>query len=286
MSDDFDRGDFFDDNDFGDAFGENDFGDDFGDDFGTDDDFAADFGAELGDEGADMPDFDFGDEEPEERRTLFGLNRTFVIIIGVVAIILCVGIIGLLVVISQTAGPSDVEYTVTAVLATNTAVADALNLTATRNAITNTPTPTLTPSDTPTLTNTPTNTVQPTIPTQTPLFVTPTSGGEGVADDALAMTATAIAQQLLATPTGAGGEGAEGTPGALDATPTPEEGDGTGDDGGVLFVTTTPSSELPDTGLFDDIGQEGGVNGLLTAGLVVLGLVGVIVVARRLRGGM
>lgn len=324
MSDDFDRGDFFDDDDFGDSFGDDfggDFGDDFGDDFADDfasDDFGTDEFSEL--DAGDMPeDFDFGDEAPPERRTLFGLSMPFVIIIGIIAIILCGGIAILLLSITSNAGPSEVELTVTSVLATNTAVAEALNMTETRNAITNTPTATHTPSDTPEPTLTPSNTPTPFEPSQTPLFFTPTEGGEGVSQDAVAQTATAIAQALFATPTaeddggtgdgtgdgaddgtgdgtgdGGTGDGAsDATQAAMGATPTVEEGVPGGDltpgadggDGGVLFVTLTPGGALPDTGLFDDIGDGGGVSGLLTAGLAALGLVAVIVVARRMRTG-
>ncbi len=57
---------------------------------------------------------------------------------------------------------------------------------------------------------------------------------------------------------------------ALGATPTP-------------IIVGQPAPTMPDTGIFDDIGQGGGVNSLATAGLAVLGLAAVIVVARRLR---
>lgn len=266
-----------------DVFGD-DFGDDRedffaeGDDFGFDDDFGDDFG-ELdlpGDE--DAPEFGdetyFEDNEVAQRRTIFGLNRGFVLIAGIIAIIICLAAGGLVITLLNNAGPSDVDLTITSVYATNTFVAYALDLTETQNAVsagetataeawTDTPTPTATPTDTPTPTE------PPFTPTQQIIFVTPTpdgdgQGGGGITAEDVAQTATALAAIL------AGG------------TPTPEV-----IDGGVTeqpgFVTPTPATSLPTTGLFDEIGGGGGTNSLATVALLALGLMGVIVVARRLR---
>ncbi|GEM_PF-3461415 len=233
--------------------------------FGDEEEGFGDFDdLELGDE-EDVPEF--GEEEPTGagEATLFGLNRNFVLIGGVIALVICVAIGGLLLVILSNQGPTDVDLTVTSVLATNTAVRVALDLTETRNAITNTPTPTFTPTATFTPTNTATPTEAPPTPTQAVIFVTPTGGqgGGGISQDAIAQTATALAAIL-------GG-----------GSPTPEVGGG--------FVTPTPAvggpvaTALPTTGLFDEIGTDGGVNGLATAGLAALGLAAVIVAARRLR---
>ncbi|GAB4572575.1 MAG: hypothetical protein Kow0077_12370 [Anaerolineae bacterium] len=275
MSDDrdllFDSGDPFgeDDDTFG--FEDSDWGDEGGAGF---DDLGEGFEAELGDEGEDMPTFGDELEDDGEQRTIFGLNRRFAIIGGIVAVVLCLGIIGLVFIISANAGPSDVELTVTSVYATNTFVAYALELTETQNAInrdltatadawTDTPTPTSTATSTPT----PPPTVE--LATQVPIFMTPTGLAQGGLDaSAIELTATALAQILSG-----------GIP-----TPTPEMiGDGTGG-----FVTATPlgpvATALPDTGLFDEgFANGGGVNGLLTAGLAALGLAAVIVVSRRLR---
>lgn len=260
------RDDFFgDDDDFG--------GDDFGE-FGGFDDF------DLGDEEVDAPDFgeDFAAEEQGPAgATIFGLNRNFVLIGGAVAAVVCVAIV-LIAVLTLTSGPSDVDLTITAVYATNTAVAQLLvqtetqnavflNATATADAYTDTPTPA--PTDTPTLA--PTD-----VPaTSTPLFVTPTmdpgQGGGGLEPNAVALTATALAG-ILAGAT-------EAAPAGEFPTPTIDIGGGAVVPGGATPVAT----RLPTTGLFDDIGTGNGVNGILTAGLALVGLAAVIVVARRLR---
>lgn len=247
-------------------------GDEAGEDFG---DFDDEFRAELGDEDEDMPMFgDELEEESEAGGTIFGLNRRFVMIGAVIAVVLCLGIFGLLFVIQQNAGPSDVELTVTSVYATNTFVAYALELTETQNAVNSDLTATAdswtaTPSPTATSTETPTPSPTTQLSTQVPIFMTPTGGaGGGLNASQIELTATQLAAIL------SGG----GLP-----TPTPEQiGDGTGG-----FVTATPApvaTALPDTGLFDDGFAGGsGVNGLITAGLAALGLAGIILVSRRLR---
>ncbi len=264
------------------------FGDSRDDFFGDDDDFGGDTFDEfesfddfdLGDEEVDAPDFgeDFTAEEGGPAgATLFGLNRTFVLIAGAAALVICVAVVVLVLVIG-TGGPSDVDLTITAVYATNTQVALFLEETATQNALsldmtatadawTDTPTPV--PSDTPTIAPTE-------VPaTSTPLFVTPTvdpnqSGGGGLEPNAVALTATALAG-ILAGAT-------EAAPPGEFLTPTIDTGAGPGT-GGLTPIAT----RLPTTGLFDDIGTGNGVNGLLTAGLALVGLAAVIVVARRLR---
>lgn len=236
-----------------------------------------DLRSELGDESRDVPEF--GEELEEEegrRRTILGMNRTFVIIGAIIALIVCLGIGVLLVYIQATAGPTDIELTVTAVYATNTFVAYALELTETQNAVNANLTATAdawtdTPTPTPTFTATPSPSPTVELATQVPIFMTPTpdlSAG-GLSASAIELTATALAAMLR------GG------------TPTPE--------GGVVvpgggFVTVTPPgpvpqvTALPGTGLFDDAIAGGqGINGLLTAALAALGLGAVIVVVRRLR---
>ncbi len=236
---------------------ENEFGEPF-------EEFEGFEGVDLGDEEADLPEFG---EEPAaaETPTLFGLNRNFVLIGGGIALVVCIALIALVAVL-LTAGPSDIDRTVTAVLATNTEVARLLNLTETQNAVAMAMTSTAEAwTDTPTPTNTPTPTFTPTEPPVTPtqqvLFVTPTpQEGVGISADAVAQTATALAQIL-----------AGGTPTREVATQV------------ALGATPTPISALPTTGLFDEIGSGGGVNSLATAGLAALGLAAIIVVARRLR---
>ena len=250
------------------------FGDDrddfFQDDDATFEDFEDFESLDIGEIDEDSPTF--GEEEGLEdeaaaRGTIFGLNRTFVLIGGIFAILICGGAVVLLLLLS-TQGPSDIDLTVTSVYATNTFVAYALDLTETQNAAYGAETATAeaytdTPSPTPTFTPTATPTELLATPTSQIIFVTPTSDGQGggVSADAVAQTATALAQIL------AGG------------TPTPEVLV-TAPGGG--FVTPTPQGQLPTTGLFDEIGT-GGVNNLATAGLAVLGLAAVMFIARRLR---
>lgn len=261
--------------------GDNPFGDDFGADeegFEWDgeggepfDDDLGEFDLDLGDEDADAPDFGKGPAvEGDERPTIFGLNRTFVLIAAIIALVLCVGVVAVLVVVSNR-GPSDIQLTVTSVYATNTYVAYALDLTETQNAVNAGLTATAdawTDTPTPTPTHTPSPTPMPTTeaPTQVQIFVTPTGEAVGLDASAIELTATALAEILR------GG------------TPTPEEGVPVANGNGG-FVTPTPiSTALPSTGLFDEgFGNGGGVNGLLTAGLAALGLAAIIVISRRLR---
>ncbi len=232
----------------------------------------SDLRSELGDEESYVPEF--GEELEEEegrRRTILGMNRTFVLIGAVIALIVCLGIGVLLIYIQATAGPTDIELTVTAVYATNTFVAYALELTETQNAVNANLTATAdawtdTPTPTPTFTATPSPSPMVELATQVPIFMTPTpdlsAGGLGAS--AIEQTATALAAILR------GG------------TPTPEVGVPGGG-----FVTVTPgvvATALPSTGLFDEAFAGGqGLNGLLTAALAVVGLGAVIVVVRRLR---
>ncbi len=237
--DDFNRGDF--------TFG--------GDEFGEEEPFA-DF--DMGEE-SDVPEF--GDQEvaAERSETIFGLRRPFFFLLLGAGALFCVVLLIVVAIILANQGPSDIDLTVTSVLATNTYVAAALNMTETRNAITNTPTPTFTPTATFTATPTETPTATPETPTPAVLLMTPTP--QVLDTSAINQTATAIAAILL------GG------------TPTPEEGVPLGE-----VVTATPTlSGLPQTGLFDDFGGGGGITGLATAGLAALGLAAVIFVARRLR---
>lgn len=102
--------------------------------------------------------------------------------------------------------------------------------------------------------------------TQTAIALTPgggiataTPGGGLTANDVL-LTATALAATLSPqTPT-------LGTGGIGDATRPP--------------IFPTPTGQLPDTGLFDDISGVGSAGSML---LIAIGLLGVIVISRRLR---
>lgn len=241
------------------GFGEEDFEEPFGE--------FEDVG--LGDEERDVPE-EFGEPPGEARAgTIFGLSRPFFFLLLGGGAFFCVLVVLLAVLLIAGQGPSPAQLTTTAVLATNTRVAQLLNMTETQNAVNLgltqtatlwTPTPTVTPTFTPTDTPSP----SPTEAVATVLFVTPTTQegvGGGLPEDAINQTATALAQILAGgTPTAV----------ALGATPTP-------------IGVGTPTGQLPTTGLFDEIGTEGGATGLLTAGLAAVGLAAVIVAARFLR---
>lgn len=201
--------------------------------------------------------------------------------------------------------------TVAAIETANKQVADALTLTNIAKSFTptpsSTPTPTFTftPSDTPT--NTPTETPSPTITltptetvdltgtsaamTQTALITTLTLQPLEQTQTAFALQQTYIAQTLTAaaiisqpTNTPEPFETVEGSP-SPSATPgTPETPTGTAV--AVIIVTVTPSATaLADTGIAEDLGlvSADGTPSLALAGLAALGLVAVIVIARRLR---
>lgn len=263
------------------------------DDFTFDDDDDIDFEGGLGDDFND-DDLTFEDEEAENR----GPSRTFVIIAAVMIGLFILALVALFFLSGGgNTGPTPIQLTSTAIAQINettiaqgletqtqqafdrvTETQQALDLTLTAQAPTATPTNTLTPTATLTppldatdqaataiaqqLALTQTALAQ---PTETP-FVPPTNTpAEGVSDiSAVAQTATALAGILLPTvdDTGQGG-------GAL-VTPTQEGGFG-----------PLPTA-LPDTGFLDDLaaGNPGSMGALL---LAIVGLLGVIIVSRRLR---
>lgn len=224
----------------------------------------------------DLPDLDFEEEEPR------GPNRTF-IIIAVVMILLFVG--GLAAILFLTTREQPIPpagLTATHIVMLNQTVEAQLRLTETQNAVnlgltqiadafTDTPSP----SPSPTIVRSPTVTPTPTldatilaltqlaaadltatalagIPTDTP---TPTES-TGVNPDAVALTATALALTLQAP------------------RPTlPPE------------ATLPGATRLPETGLYDDL-TGGGAGGLGVVALMAFGLLGVIVVSRRLRASV
>ncbi len=261
------------------------------DDFSFEDDDDIDFEGGLGDD-FDDDELTFEDQEADSR----GPSRTFVLIAALMIGLFIVALVALFLLSGgANTGDTPIQLTSTAIAQINettialgvqtetqqafdrlTETQQALDLTLTAQAPTATPTSTLTPTATVTppldatdqaataiaqqlaLTQTalaqPTNTIQ---PSDTP--------AGGVSDiSAVAQTATALASILLPTidDTGQGG-------GAI-ATPTQE--------GGFGVLPTA----LPDTGFLDDLAAGGpGSAGVLM--LAVIGLLGVIVVSRRLR---
>ena len=292
MSDDF-RFDDDDDFNFDDDF---DFGDDLGDDAGGDDLSYDEFSDDVD---LDADNFDFGDDEGDELDFIDGddsgggggPSRTFLLIAGVLIIILLAGVV-LLILALTGSGNSDLDITRTAIAQQNettealiraTQTQDAVNAGLTQTATLFTATPS--PSPSPTATDTPdaaatqsiidaTNTAEAIIQ-QTALALTeialtadvteiPVEETEDVgptptgisAVQAAQMTATALADLFNQTP----------TVGATTA-------------GTTTTTTGGTTGEMPDTGLFDDIGTD-------NAGvffLMAFGLLGVIVGSRRLR---
>jgi hypothetical protein len=267
------------------------------DDFSFDNEF--DFGDE-GDTGAPSGDFDFGEEEGEfefgeepfgpeeeipelgevEEEREGGISRPFLIIAALMILLFVGGLVAVLL-LAGPRGPTDFEMTATSIVMTNEAVAVALNMTGTQSvldaqatqtadAFTDTPTPSPSPTRPPTITPTPpldatqiaATSVQLTALAGTSVALTATAASptpQEVSLEGVQLTATALAQLLL----GAGGG------------PTPT--------GEVLTTPGTPRpTALPDTGLFDDL-TAGSTTSMSLLALMALGLVGVIVVSRRMR---
>lgn len=281
----FNRNDLEGDDDFN--FDDNsvfEFGDTNDDDFSFDDE-PADIGLDddaggFGFEDEDMPVID--DEESEGG----GVSRTFIIIAAAMILLFVLGLGAVLFIATQQTGPTPFDQTrvaienmnaTTAANALLTQTANAINaMTQTAIALQPTETPTATPTPiTPTFTPTPT--VDPTQAaanalltqqavelTQTAEFLltppTPTEVQQVGAQD-VALTATALALLLQ--------------PATLDPNAPTQE----------VFLTPGTGvgvpTALPETGFFDDLAA-GNAN-IGTIALMALGLVGVILVSRRLR---
>ena len=271
--DDFeDADDFGDDNGFGDPFGDDDFGDDdlFGGGFDDDDDPFAD---------------DYAESEESS-----GPSRTFIYIAGAMIALFVIALIALVLITVVGGGITEIEQTATAIsiqnatiiaqgLATETASFE-LGLTQTVQANL-TATALAQPSDTPT-------------PSPTPTVASPTPDlTEAAAFTFMTQTQTAIdaaaTQAALPTDTPVGPPTIEVNAVALTATALASLLQPTADQGGGAVATPTQEgavgplpTALPDTGLFDDLaaGGTGSLGGLM---LAVMGLIGVILVSRRLR---
>lgn len=245
-----------------------------------------DDGKGFGFEDEDMPVID--EDAQGERR---GSNRTFVILAALMILLFILGLAAVIFLALRPQPLTDIQQTSTAIAILNATTVAQLNATQTAAPLTqtaeaeifqltaNAPTPTPLPTETPVPTDTPTPEASPTLDateaaafallTQTAVAAQQTASVPTVPpidQNAVALTATALAE-LLAPPTGDQGGGGE-------ATPTREGGTGVLPTPGVL------PTALPDTGLFDDL-TGGGSIGLLA--LLAVGLVGVIIVSRRLR---
>ncbi len=294
----------------------NDF--DFDDDDLFRDDDAFDGDDELPGAIGDDFDSDMPVIEPDGQQR--GGNRTFIILAALMIILFLVGLAVVLFLALREQPPSPAQLTASAVVQTNVAIAefanqtatqsvifanqtatqDALNLAATqtRLAITNTPTPTAT--------NTPEPTIDPTSAAATQFFLG-TQQAQTAQALAAEQTATALAQPTATpvevvvvqtvepSPTREGVIGpdlssinqtataiAAGFQTATAAALPPTEQPPTAEAG---FTPIPRATALPETGLFDDIAGGGGRDGLGLLALAVVGLLGVIVISRRLRSG-
>jgi hypothetical protein len=268
------------------------------DDFSFDDDFSSDNviddddggGIDFNTDEDDMPDFDRDGRGDEENG---GGRRPFIILAAVlIALFLCalvsVGLIATGVIrIPGIGGPTELELTATAIVATNQAVETQVAIRSTDQAIAGatqtaialipTETPTPTPTETPTIP-----------PSQTPVpTVDETQGAAFAIQTQVVIDATQTAIALAATPTQAPLDAnaiaitATYLAGFLQPTvattqiaiaPTQEVSGGT--------PTGPLPTALPNTGFFDDATGSGGLGLLL---LMAGALVGVIFVSRRLR---
>lgn len=282
-------------------------GDDADFDFGGDDDAFAfeeepDIDIDQGDT-FDLNEADIPDIEGEETREgEGGPNRTFILLAAAMIILFLIGLGAVLILATRETPPTPNQLTATAIVATNQAIetqvvvsqtaAFQIALAQTQTAQVPSPTNTLPPppTDTPTLppvdTPTPDDTViaANAILTQQALSLTETQTAIGLTQTALAVTPptqeirqddvalTATALFLLLQP----GTETPGIGGGF-ASPTPE--------GGTLVAggpTPVRPTALPQTGFFEDVAAGGGSNVGMIA-LMALGLLGVIVVSRRLR---
>jgi hypothetical protein len=260
-----------------------DFGDEGGDEFKFDDE-PEDVGLDSGDSGFGFEEEDMPDIDEEEEAGGGGVSRTFIIIAGVMILLFVLGLAAVLLIGLGGGGPpSEFEQTRVAIETLNantqldafaTATAKAIQA-ATDTVLSLTPlaTATLPPTETPQqpATFTPTPTLDPTQLaaiafqtqqafdlTQTAQFLlTPPSPTPGTGAEDVALTATALAMLLAPQQT----QEVAGVPTQEIGAPIP--------------------TALPQTGFFDDLAAGNANVGMIA--LMGLGLVGVILVSRRVR---
>jgi hypothetical protein len=277
----------------------------FDDDFGSDDDNLSGSSGLFDDDDAPSAFDDLAGEDTGD--TGGGTNRTFIIIAAVMILLFLVGL-GLVLFLVFGESPEDIAFAQTrSAIETQNAVIQQQSFESataalviaqqqTQDAVDTANAPTLTPTPTETLSPTPTGTVDPTLQaaqlatdsastateafnqTQTATFsavvevTTPAPSGGTASFDLTSVGQTATALALTLAPPGgaAGGGGDEATPTRL----------GTGTSGTTGGVTT---GGLPNTGLFDDITGPGGVGAFI---MMAFGLIGIIVVSRRVRANL
>lgn len=260
----------------------------FDDDLGANQDDFDDLSPSFDEEpGEDLPDL--GDEELPEEQQRQGPSRTFIILAAIMIILFVIGLVAVIFLATRPQGPTDFDLTATAIVEANATTF--ANATLTQDAViafaatgtadalatdTPTPRPTFTPTFTPT--------TEPTLdPTEAAAAANAT--GTQVALEA-AQTAAAEQTNIALTPQQVGVEAVAQTATALAALfgQQPTEVADLGQGGGEI-----PTQEgqprptaLPDTGLLDDI-VGGGSNSIGLLVLLGFGLVGVIMISRRLR---
>jgi hypothetical protein len=244
------------------------------------------------------------EETPSERPRR---NTTFLIVATILVLVFILALGGAtLYIIGSNERERERLLTIEAIYKTNTAVAIAINATETAKAWTATPsntptpteTPTPTPSDTPSPTPSPSET--PTLDAGvlsltpgTPATIPPLSDadltGTQAAMDQTNAEATRLAESgatidpTLAAQMTQDALNLTQTQIALELTLTAAAGSTVGDLTPGPTAISSPT-ELADTGLFEDLaGGAGAPNSLAVVGFAALGLVSLIVVARRLR---
>jgi hypothetical protein len=269
------------------------------DDFSFDDDFSSDNvidddsgGIDFNTDEDDMPDFDRDGRSDEEGG---GGRRPFVILAAVLIGLFLCALLGIGILLSgiipglRIGGPSELELTATAIVATNEAVETQVAIRSTDQAIAGATQTAiaLLPTNTPLPTETPTPTIP---PSQTPVPTVDTTQAAAFAiQTQVVIDATQTAIALAATPTQAPLDAnaiaitATYLAGFLQPTvattqiaiaPTQEISGGGGTPSGPL------PTALPNTGFFEDATGSGGMGLIL---LMAGALIAVIVVSRRLR---
>jgi len=209
-----------------------------------------------------------------------GNNRSFLIVVGVIAAVFIFGIIGLGLVIFLSGGlggkSTAMQSTASAIEYGNTATSIAATNSAAMTFVAMTPTITLTPTET-------------IAPTETAVLALPTATETAIMVEQPTLDPSAGA---LSTPGVAGTPGAAGAPAVSDGTPMPPQmavdinnrtatvaAFLTQAASGGQSLTLTPqttSTKLPDTGFADEVGLPGLVG-------LAFALVAVIFIARRIR---
>lgn len=264
---------------------------DFGDTGGAADDFTfddepSDIGLDDDAGGFGFEDEDMPDIEDDDGDGGGGVSRTFIAIAAVMILLFVLGLVAVLLIAGPGSGPSEFEQTRDAIIAFNNTQAANSLLTETARAI-NAQTQTaeaLLPTATPTATETP---ITPTVTPTPTLDATQAFANALLTQQANELTMTA--EFLLQPPTATEVQQVGAADVALTATALAEllapQAQPTIDPNAPTQEFLTPGAPiptaLPETGFFEDLAAGNANAGMIA--LLALGLVGVIVVSRRLR---